>query len=410
MKSEDGKIILPKWRFPEFKNEEGWAVKNGNKIFDQVSEKDPESKLPILAISQEFGAVPREQINYSVIASEKSIEQYKIVRKGDFIISLRSFQGGIEFSEYDGLCSPVYVVLRKIIEINEYFYKFYFKTPIFIRDLNKNLEGIRDGKMVSFKQFSDIKLPYPNLTEQQKIADCLASLDELIAANAQKLEALKAHKKGLMEQLFPVNGEKVPRLRFKEFEGKGEWEETTFGLVAHFLKGKGISKSDIHFKGSIPCIRYGELYTIYNETISEVISRTNVPPKFLTFSKPNDVIIPASGETREDIATASCVLEGGIALGSDINIIRTKINGVFLSYYLNNVKKFELSKLAQGYSVVHLYPDQLKTLSIQIPSEMEQRTIGQCLSTLDESIEAQKRKIEILKSQKSGLLLAIFPI
>ncbi len=201
----------------------------------------------------------------------------------------------------------------------------------------------------------------------------------------------------------------VPQLRFPEFVNEEEWKEKTLDEVAVFLKGKGISKSDIIEKGNLPCIRYGELYTHYNETISIIKSYTNLNSDDLVLSQANDVIIPASGETQEDIATASCVLNNGIALGGDLNIIRTKINGVFLSYYLNNIKKKEIGQLAQGISVVHLYSNQLKTLKITIPKPTEQQKIASCLSSLDELIAAESQKLEALKGHKKGLMQNLFP-
>src|SRR5688572_7194473 len=119
----------------------------------------------------------------------------------------------------------------------------------------------------------------------------------------------------------------TPDLRFPEFEG--EWESEKLGDFAQFSKGKGISKADINPEGETECIRYGELYTEYSEVIDLVKSRTSVEPKDLVFSEANDVIIPASGETQIDIATASCVKRAGIALGGDLNIIRAKFNGEF---------------------------------------------------------------------------------
>ncbi|MFT6814624.1 MAG: type I restriction enzyme S subunit, partial [Sphingobacteriales bacterium] len=156
----------------------------------------------------------------------------------------------------------------------------------------------------------------------------------------------------------------IPKLRFSEFDE--EWKQYNFGEIAEFSKGKGISKSDIVDDGLSECIRYGELYTTYGETISEVKSRTNVDSGDLVFSSANDVIIPASGETQIDIATASCVLREGIALGGDLNIVKTKNNGVFLSYYLNSKKKLEIARLAQGISVVHLYSSQLSLLELNL--------------------------------------------
>ncbi len=206
----------------------------------------------------------------------------------------------------------------------------------------------------------------------------------------------KEHKKGL-----------VPKFRFKEFSG--EWKVRRFGDIATFSKGKGISKADIDENGKTFCIRYGELYTEYSETIYKVKSKTNIPVDNLVLSEANDVIIPASGETQIDIATASCVKVSGVALGGDLNIIKSKENGVFLTYYLNNQKKLEIAKLAQGISVVHLYSSQLKLLTLNLPEEKEQTKIAACLSSLDDLITSQTQKIEALKTHKKGLMQQLFP-
>ena len=192
----------PALRFPGFTGE--WQFVNGNELFEQISNKKHNSDLPILALTQDQGAVPREMINYNVVVSDKSVSGYKVVEVDDFIISLRSFQGGIEYSRYKGLCSPAYIVLRKKDKtLSSDFFRIYFKSFNYIQDLNKNLEGIRDGKMISYHQFSEIKLPLPSLPEQTKIAECLSSLDEVISAEQSRLDSLKEHKKGLMQQLFP---------------------------------------------------------------------------------------------------------------------------------------------------------------------------------------------------------------
>lgn len=104
---------VPKYRFPEFTTSGPVVCENGNMIFKPVNNKNHDSELPVLAISQEYGAIPRDMIDYNVSVSEKSLESYKVVEKGDFIISLRSFQGGIEYSTYNGICSPAYIILKK---------------------------------------------------------------------------------------------------------------------------------------------------------------------------------------------------------------------------------------------------------------------------------------------------------
>ena len=190
-----------------FKNTEGgdfadWEEKNGNEIFESVSNKNHNSDLPILAITQEHGAIPRDMIDYQVSVTDKSVESYKVVEVGDYIISLRSFQGGIEYSNYKGICSPAYIILKPFIPIDRRFYKYYFKTEFYIKQLNKNLEGIRDGKMISYKYFSEIELPYPCLEEQIRIANYLSAIDAKVSAVQGQIEKTEMWKKGLLQKMF----------------------------------------------------------------------------------------------------------------------------------------------------------------------------------------------------------------
>lgn len=201
----------------------------------------------------------------------------------------------------------------------------------------------------------------------------------------------------------------LPKLRFPEFENDGEWKVVKLGDIAQFFKGKGISKAEVSNTGTTPCIRYGELYTYYKEVVRDIKSYTNIPTDNLVLSKANDVIIPSSGETKEDISTASCIIEDGIALGGDINIIRSSANGIFLSYYLNNAKKNDIAKIAQGISIIHLYNEQLQNLSIALPSLPEQQKIAAFLTSLDEQISAHTKKLEVLKAHKKGLMQQLFP-
>jgi len=191
----------------KFKDENGevfpdWEKKNGNLIFRNISNKDHNSDLPILAITQEFGAIPRNLIEFNISVTDKSVESYKVVEIGDFIISLRTFQGGIEYSNYKGICSPAYIILRPFIEINNLFFKFYFKTEAYIKLLQKNLEGIRDGKMISYKYFSEIELPYPCIEEQTKIANFLSAIDEKINHCGMQIEKTEGWKKGVLQKMF----------------------------------------------------------------------------------------------------------------------------------------------------------------------------------------------------------------
>lgn len=182
---------------------EDWDYVRGNVLFESVSDKKHNSDLPILAITQDQGAIPRELINYQMIVTDKSVASYKVVQVGDFIISLRSFQGGIEYSRYHGICSPAYNILRPTSEkMDTDFYRLYLKTPFYIKQLQKRLEGIRDGKMISYKYFSEIKLPFPSLNEQQKIATYLSALDAKIALVQAQVDETQGFKKGLLQGMF----------------------------------------------------------------------------------------------------------------------------------------------------------------------------------------------------------------
>ena len=193
-----------------------------------------------------------------------------------------------------------------------------------------------------------------------------------------------------------------PSLRFPEFTG--EWKEERLSEIADIYKGAGISKDQLSDNGE-PCILYGELYTKYKtETITEVISRTDIDNTKLVRSKANDVIIPCSGETAEDIATARCVIKDGILLGGDLNIIRLhNYDGSFVSYQLNGKRKYDIAKVAQGVSVVHLYGEHLKGVKTVNPCLAEQKKISRFLSLLDARIAVQNRLIDRLQSLMIGL-------
>jgi type I restriction enzyme S subunit len=150
------------WEYPD------WDIKKGNEIFSSISDKNHNSDLPILAITQEHGAIPRDLIDYTVSVTDKSVESYKVVEIGDFIISLRSFQGGIEYSIIKEFVVQRILSFVLLSLLTIYFLNIILKLISILRKLQKNLEGIRDGKMISYKYFSEISLPYPDLDEQQK--------------------------------------------------------------------------------------------------------------------------------------------------------------------------------------------------------------------------------------------------
>ena len=287
--------------------------------------------------------------------------------------------------------------------INGSFLYNFFISPKF-REYLKSISHMGTISHFTIEQAKVTPFQYPSKEEQTKIASFLSAVDEKISQLTQKHALLSQYKQGMMQKLFSQ------QIRFKADDGSefGEWEETVLEKIGIFLKGKGISKADIVENGFTPCIRYGELYTHYGEVISKVISATNLEIENLILSKANDVLIPASGETQIDIATASCVLHDDVALSGDLNIFRTKENGVFLSYLIRSHLKMQIAQLAQGNSVVHLYSSQLKGVRLNLPCLEEQTKIANFLSSIDQKIEVVAQQIEQAKQWKKGLLQQMF--
>ncbi|WP_418173608.1 restriction endonuclease subunit S [Alistipes putredinis] len=199
----------------------------------------------------------------------------------------------------------------------------------------------------------------------------------------------------------------VPPLRFPDFTE--EWTAEQLDNIATLSKGIGISKEQLSEDGE-PCILYGELYTKYkSEIIKQVESKTDINGSKLKRSKANDVIIPCSGETAVDIATARCVPFDNILFGGDLNVISLhQYDGAFMSYQLNGKRKYDIARVAQGVSIVHLYGEHLKAIKTYNPTLPEQQKIAKLLSLLDDRIDTQNKIIEDLKKLKSAISKHLF--
>lgn len=179
------------------------------------------------------------------------------------------------------------------------------------------------------------------------------------------------------------------------------------GKVCTFRKGYGISKENLSSDGT-PCVLYGELYTTYKTAIAKRIkSKTSLDPTTLFHSKKNDVIIPCSSETAEDIATSVCIPYDDILLGGDLTVIRGDLDGAFLSNQINSVRKYDIARIAQGKSIVHLQADELKKISIAYPTIEEQQKISGFIDKIDERIEVQNKIIKHRKSLIFSLVIEI---
>lgn len=247
-----------------------------------------------------------------------------------------------------------------------------------------------------------------SLLEQRALASYFTSLDAQIAASTSRLSSLKQIKAASLLNMFPQKGETVPRVRFKGFQG--EWKEVKLSSIAIFSKGQGYSKSDLRENGH-PIILYGRMYTKYQFAINEVDTFSNLKGAYV-LSEGNEIIMPASGETPEDIACASAVLAKGIILGGDLNIVRfdlKKYSTPFLALTITYSKThYDLSKCAQGKSVVHLHNEAISKTAVSIPSLPEQRAIASYFTALDAQITLHRERLEKLKQIKAACLEKMF--
>lgn len=244
--------------------------------------------------------------------------------------------------------------------------------------------------------------------EQQAIGKYFTSLDSQISATTSRLASLKQMKAASLQAMFPQEGETVPKIRFKGFEG--EWKKVKLGDIAKFTKGQGYSKSDLKETGQ-PIILYGRMYTKYQFVIDEVDTFANLKDASI-LSEGDEIIMPASGETPEDIACASAVLAKDIILGGDLNIMHfdlTKISTPYIALVITYSKTHhDLSKCAQGKSVVHLHNGAISRATISLPSLAEQQAIASYFTSLDRQISLQSQRLKKLKQIKSACLDKMF--
>lgn len=291
---------------------------------------------------------------------------------------------------------------------NSYIDNFLYYSFFNIDEWSK--KNTNSGGLLSVNMPLLVKQPLysPCKQEQKAIASYFTSLDSKISAATSRLASLKQMKAASLQAMFPQEGETVPKIRFKGFEG--EWKKVKLGDIAKFTKGQGYSKSDLKETGQ-PIILYGRMYTKYQFVIGEVDTFANLKDASI-LSEGDEIIMPASGETPEDIACASAVLVKDIILGGDLNIMHfdlTKISTPYIALVITYSKTHhDLSKCAQGKSVVHLHNGAISRATISLPSLAEQQAIASYFTSLDRQISLQSQRLEKLKQIKSACLDKMF--
>ena len=296
--------------------------------------------------------------------------------------------------------------LKNNKRFNGYFlYTFFFSKPF--KKHIKSISHIGTIAHYTIEQANATPINTCGDEEQTQIGNYFQKLDSLINQHQQQHAKLSNIKKAMLEKMFPKQGETIPEIRFKGFSG--EWESLALGENAIFKKGQGYSKSDLSESG-IPIILYGRLYTKYQTVISQIDTFVKEKSKSLK-SIGKEVIVPASGESSEDIARGSAVCESGVILGGDLNVIypNDKINPVFLALMISNgCSHKELVSKAQGKSVVHIRNSDLESLLLAVPDKKEQTAIGNYFQKLDALINQHQQQISKLNNIKQSFLSKMF--
>lgn len=405
------KEIVPKLRFPEFIGDKLKITKLG-KISSVVKEKAGENKYTLMSVTSGVGLIPQAEKFGREIAGD-SYKNYIVIRKYDFAYNksaTKQFPEGYisMLGEYDIAAVPNSIFTCFRITDNEAyppFFDYLWHNNYHGHWLRKYIEvGARahGALSVDTKHLWSMPLALPDFNEQQKIADCFSSIDELIDAESRKLKALEKYKKGLMQKLFPAEGKTLPEWRFPEFQGCGEWKSNSIGKACKMFSGGTPNTSKKEFYGStIPFIRSAEINKPSTELFITEEGFKNSSAKMV---KKGDVLIALYGANSGEVALSK--IDG--AINQAILCLRHETNNAFIYHYFTHMKNRIISKYIQG-GQGNLSGQIIKSVNLYFPKAEEQQKISDCLSKVDTLITEQAKKVEQLKAHKKGLMQGLFP-
>ena len=421
---------VPKLRFPEFRDAGEWEEK---KLIDVV-----DKKIKWSFIGGPFGSNLKSSdyvddgirvIQLQNIGDTEFIDNYRIFtseEKADELLSNNIYPGEIILSK---MGDPVgraclipdthnrYVMcsdgIRLVVDVNlnsKYFIYQLINSTQFRSIVEKTATG-STRKRIGLDELKNLPMFLPDKKEQQKIADCLSFIDELITLETQKLDMLKTHKKGLMQELFPAEGETLPKLRFPEFREAGEWEERRLVDFAIIVRGGSPRPIDEYITNDADGINWLKIGDIDKESKFVTNTQEKVIPAALTKTRvvnPGDLILSNSMSFGRPyiLEIKTCIHDGWIAVSK----IDKSLDRDYLYYLMvTSASQIYFSNNAAGSGVQNLNADIIKLLPVAYPSKKEQQKIADCLSSCDDLITAQAQKLDTLKTHKKGLMQQLFP-
>ena len=403
--------LTPKLRFPEFQDSAGWDI---GEVSDLIAESRTQSSQndPTRRITVRLHLQGVEHRDYR--GTESAVSTNNFHRKaGQFIYGKQNIHKGafgIIPSHLDGFETsqdlPCFDFKERCYALWLYYH---FAREAVYSSLELRMTGT-GSKRLNEKSFLSLPIAAPAYPEQQTIASCLTSVDDLIADQARKVAALKTHTKGLMQQLFPQEGETQPRLRFPEFQDAGDWKEEKLEDLAKRGSGHTPNKTiDDYYNGGIKWVSLADSRRLDKGLISEttiMISEKGIKNSSAVLHPAGSVIL-----SRDAGVGKSAVISEPMAVSQHFivwNCDNRRLSNWFL-YYILQIKKPVFESVASGSTIKTIGLPFFKALRILVPQVKEQQRIAECLTRLDDIITAQTQKLDTLKAHKKGLMQQLFP-
>lgn len=417
------KTLVPKLRFPEFQTAGSWTTETLGSVAKISTEKVGANTCIPMSITSGVGLVSQEDKFGRVIAGD-SYKNYLLLKQNEFAYNksaTKEYPEGFltlyRGTELAAVPNSIFTCFRINGDSPDVrFLNYQFSDNLHGRWLRQFIQvGARAHGSLSINDNDLMALPVPvpagttSVAEQQKIAECLSSVDELMAAQARKVDALKTHKKGLIQQLFPSEGETQPRLRFPEFQNAREWEPTALGSVARLRNGYAFKSAEYVADGSYQIITIANVQQ-GNLTLESTKRMSALPPDIQSHQVLGlgDILISMTG----NVGRVCLVTAEGLLLNQRVGkLVPENIEAAFFYQLLQRDKFRSTMQLkAAGGAQGNLSAGDITEYAFSTPAEpAEQQRIAECLGSLDALITNQTQKLEALKTHKQGLMQQLFP-
>lgn len=440
IKGDKKEKLTPKLRFPEFNGASGWTAKRLGDLVTPIKDRVGNTDCTPYTVTSGVGLVSQEGKFGRTIAGN-SLKNYILLRHNDFAYNKSATKAYPEgyIARYTGderaaVPNSIFTCFRPNPEyVDPAYLDYLFASNLHGRWLKKFITvGARAHGSLNVNDGDLLSMPVPLPTgehsnaEQRKIAACLTSLDEWIAAQGRRLKALRAHKKGLMQELFPRAGETSPRLRFPQFRNGLEWKSSPFNKLYTFPPTNTFSREELSYDaGTIKNVHYGDIHTkfaatfrIWLERVPYVAPATplgKIKPE--AFCQEGDMIFADSSEDLADVGKSIEIVElkGEQVLSGSHTILARRLDeslvvgfGAYL--FQSRAVRAQIEKEAQGTKVVAISPNRLASIDVCFPiAHDEQQQIAACLYSLDTLVAAEIRKLGAVRAHKKGLMQRLFP-